>query len=332
MPRVGLRKQAVQAGHRLPGGQRVVFTETRVAADGGVVGKRGHRAGTRGAVGRLAEAIQPITGNFGVGVEQHHIAPPCQPHADVDRAHEAQVACVGEHADAGLPVGQFAQPGAHFGLRTGVVDQRQVPGRAALGGQHAGHAALQHVEPAVDGQHDLDAGFAPLRQAALQCQVVGRQRPAAVHFQHPGPAAGQRAGWQRQIDLRIVTLQMAQQVVGARLSFGQVDLVPSARCQGLPAIARGAPLPRHLIVGASQRQRMQVQQARAVGRVQAQHGIGRQTGCQRKTQGLPVLADAAQYTHRLHRVGLRRKGVQRGHEHRNAHRRVRWWHRRAQGL
>jgi len=125
---------------------------------------------------------------------------------------------------------------------------------------------------------------------------------------------------------------MAQQVVGTRLSVGQVDLVPSPRRQNLPAIARGAPLPHHLMVRTAQRQRMQVHQAWAVGRVQAQHGIGCQTGRQRKTQGLPVLADAAQHTHRLHRVRLRRKGIQRGHEHRDAHRGVEGRHRRAQGL
>ncbi len=88
---VDLRENAVeftQSDRR----KRVLVAEPRITADGRVVGERRRSRDVGTATDTATQPVQPVVGDLGIAVEQHHIAPRVQAHAAVDAGDEAEIA------------------------------------------------------------------------------------------------------------------------------------------------------------------------------------------------------------------------------------------------
>ena len=153
---IGARTQCVDGGRIHAGRQVVALAKARVAADGGVVGKRRDGGDACIAVGGLADAVQPVIGDHGVAVEQQHVMGGVQRHAPVDGTDEAEVLLVLQQGDAGLLCRLLAQPGRDFGLRAGIVDDHELPVRAAGAGQNGFDAVARVIQAAVHWHDHID--------------------------------------------------------------------------------------------------------------------------------------------------------------------------------
>ncbi|GAC1602833.1 MAG: hypothetical protein NVS3B2_06850 [Ramlibacter sp.] len=181
---VGVGSRLVQAAGVFSHRERVVHAKDGIAADGCVVGKRRHCSHRGVRKRRRTQPVQPVIGNFGVAVQQDNVATPRQPHPEVHRLHEAEIANVLDHRDAGIGRGEFAQPGTDRGVRAAVVDQREMPlavGSAAL---DRPDAALHERQVAVDRHDDFHSRIKP---AAVHCAA----KLAADRRSHSLPCAAQ---------------------------------------------------------------------------------------------------------------------------------------------
>ena len=124
----------------------------------------GHGAG--------AQAVDPARGDFGVAVEQHHVAIAVQRHALVHARDEPGVPGMGDERDARIG-GQPREPWRHLRLGASVVDDHHLVGRERLGRDGVERLA-DEGRGVVERDHDRH-----LRGAHRPLEDTRRVRPSS---------------------------------------------------------------------------------------------------------------------------------------------------------
>ena len=200
---LALGAQRVQRGSAPALGQGVGLAKARVAANGGVAGKGGDGADARMAIGRSAQAVEPVVGDFGVAVEQQHILRVAQRHAPVDGGDEAEVFCVLQQGDARLARRERAQPVGERRLGAGIVDDDQARRGLVAAVEYRLQAALGVFQPFEDRHDDVYArgwchgggiGGSRLGRCGGGGQFGGRGGAASQRLVEANLGVHQRAG------------------------------------------------------------------------------------------------------------------------------------------
>ena len=167
-PRVGGCEEAVKRCESERSRQHAAPPLEGIGADGGVVREGRHRCDVGGAMRAGVKPVEPVVGDFGVAVEQHHVAVGMQGHPEVDRPDEAQVLRVAHQGDPSA-ARELVQILRDRGLGARVVDHHHLVGRTLALAQHAVDAGARLRGPLVDGDDDVDQALAlrPKRRRAM---------------------------------------------------------------------------------------------------------------------------------------------------------------------
>ena len=146
----------IQLRHRQAEQQRIVAAKIRKTADRGVVAEGRDTGHALVVVDRLAQAPQPVVGDFHVAVEQQHVALHIVLHAAVDRGDETAVVVVFQQHEIVTAGIQLPQVGGNGRVRGAVVDHHH-PGPGGIdGGQCRSQASPSLFQPLVNRDDDVN--------------------------------------------------------------------------------------------------------------------------------------------------------------------------------
>ena len=149
------RKDAIERGEPERTGYATHPSRERIRADRRVARERRDGADMRVALRAVVEAVEPVVRDFGIAVEQDHVAVRVQRHAAIDRLDEAEIAVVAQERDTPRG-GELVQVACDFQLGCRVVDDDRLECVRRPVSEQAGEAAPRRGEARMDGNDDVD--------------------------------------------------------------------------------------------------------------------------------------------------------------------------------